>query len=208
MKKAVIWDLDGTLFDSYGVIVESIYLTFQEQGIDLPLEDIHRYAINFSIKALFAKVAGEWGVSAEELHRRYSQISSGKYLEIQPMKNAMEALRVLTKLGVEHYVFTHRGKTTIPVLENLEMMGFFGDILTSQSGFARKPDPEGITYLMSKYKLDPECTYYVGYRGLDMECARNSGIPGILFLPKGSIDVSGGAETFIVRDLMDIFNII
>ena len=28
MKKAVIWDLDGTLFDSYDVIVESICLEY------------------------------------------------------------------------------------------------------------------------------------------------------------------------------------
>lgn len=208
MKKAVIWDLDGTLLDSYGVIVESIFLTFQESGIRLSMEEIHRHAISFSIKSLFADVAGKWGLSSEQLHLRYSQISSGKYLEIKVTENAVETLRALADQGVEHYVFTHRGKTTIPVLENLQMTGFFKEILTSQSGFARKPDPEGIDYLLKKYDLDPEHTYYVGDRSLDMECAKNAGIPGILFLPESSIDVSGGAESFIVHDLSDVLNII
>ncbi|MBQ8360079.1 MAG: HAD-IA family hydrolase [Oscillospiraceae bacterium] len=208
MKKAIIWDLDGTLFDSYGVIVESIFLTFQENGIPMSLDEIHRHAINFSIKSLFAGIAGEWDVSAEELHSRYSRISSGKYLQIKPMQNALETLRTLTERGIEHYVFTHRGKTTIPVLENLGMTGFFKEILTSQSGFARKPDPEGILHLLEKHDLDPKHTCYVGDRRIDMLCARNAGISGILFLPEGSIDVSGGAETGIIRDLQEILNII
>lgn len=208
MKKAIIWDLDGTLFDSYGVIVESIFLTFQENGIPMSLEEIRRHAINFSIKSLFAGTAGKWGVSSEELHSRYSKISSDKYLEIKPMQNAMETLLILAEQGIEHYVFTHRGKTTLPVLENLGMTGFFKEILTSQSGFARKPDPEGIMYLLKKYELDPKNTCYVGDRSLDMECAKNAGIPGVLFLPKGSIDVSGGAEIHIIHDLLEIQKII
>jgi len=208
MKKALIWDLDGTLFDSYGVIVDSIFLTFQECGIEMSIDEIHHHAINFSIKSLFASVAGVWGVSPEHLHARYSQISSGKYLEIKPMINALETLQELSKSGVEHYVFTHRGKTTMPVLENLGMTAFFKDVITSQSGFPRKPSPEGIIFLLKKYGLDQNNTYYVGDRSLDMECAKNAGIPGILFLPQGSIDVSGGAESYIVHELLEIQNII
>ena len=40
MRKAMIWDLDGTLLDSYGVIVESLMLTIQEQGIVLSYDEI------------------------------------------------------------------------------------------------------------------------------------------------------------------------
>ena len=204
MKKAVIWDLDGTLFDSYGVIVESLCLTLQEQGIIIPMEEIHHYAIAFSIRSLFDKVSKERGVPAEGLQQRYSQISGNKYLDIQPMPNAIETLSALNERGIENYVFTHRGKTTTPVLENLKMCSFFKAVITSQSGFARKPDPEAILYLLEKYDLDPDNTYYVGDRSIDMACAVNAGITGILYLPERSIDVSGGGETYIVQDLKDI----
>ena len=63
MRKAVIWDLDGTLFDSYDVIVESIDLALKEHGILMNVEQIHHYAIAFSIKALFAKASAKYGVS-------------------------------------------------------------------------------------------------------------------------------------------------
>ena len=208
MRKAVIWDLDGTLFDSYDVIVESIDLALKEHGILMNVEQIHHYAIAFSIKALFAKASAKYGVSPEQLSASYSRISAGKYMQIEPMKGSLEILEKLKNAGVENYVFTHRGKTTVPVLDNLKMGSYFSEVVTSQSGFARKPDPEGILYLMRKYNLDPEHTWYVGDRSLDMDCAANAKITGILFLPPGAIDVSGGSERVIIADLLEVENMI
>ena len=208
MKQAFIWDLDGTLLDSYDVIVESIYLTFQTFGIPLSREQIHHHAIEFSTKSLFQQMENKYGISVAQLQQKYSEISTAKYRQIKLMDHSLEILQALEKTGAEHYVFTHRGKTTIPVLDNLSMTGYFREILTSQSGFARKPDPEAIFYLMEKYDLDPKATWYVGDRAIDMECAQNAGIKGILYLPENAIDVSGGAETVIVKDLLDILSLI
>ena len=206
MKKAIIWDLDGTLLDSYDVIVESIYQTFSEQKIVCSKEDIHRHVICFSTSSLFAEYAQRNHMDVQLLKQRYSQISSGMYMDIKVMNHGREALQALTDKGVENYVFTHRGKTTIPVLDNLELTPFFREIVTSQNGFARKPDPEGLHYLMAKYDLYPADTCYVGDRSLDMECAANAGISGVLYMPEGSIDVSG-AETYLIKDLLEILNI-
>ena len=54
--------------------------------------------------------------------------------------------------------------------------------LTNQSGFSRKPSPEAAIYLLDKYELDPQQTYYIGDRTLDIEFAQNSGIQSINFL--------------------------
>ena len=62
------------------------------------------------------------------------------------------------------------------------MESFFTEILTSQSGFSRKPSPEAATYLIDKYELDSRNTYYIGDRILDVEFAQNSGIQSINFL--------------------------
>ena len=68
------------------------------------------------------------------------------------------------------------------ILRDLGLDVYFTDILTSQSGFARKPSPEAATYLISKYHLKPDRTYYIGDRTLDIEFAQNSGIQSINFL--------------------------
>ena len=208
MRRSVIWDLDGTLFDSYDVIVESIRLALRESNICMPVEEIRKHALQFSIKSLFAQLAVQHGINADVLHDRYGQISRGKYLDIKPMPNAMSVLEGLNSRNIEQYIFTHRGRTTIPVLENLNMKDYFREILTSQSGFARKPDPQALHYLMGKYELDPGCVYYVGDRSQDMECAVKAGIWGILYAPDTGIVQATGFETYVVTDLMEIMDII
>lgn len=47
------------------------------------------------------------------------------------------------------------------------------------SGFERKPHPQGIFYLLEKYHLDRDRTYYIGDRRLDVEVAENAGIKSI-----------------------------
>lgn len=208
MKTAVIWDLDGTLFDSYPVIVESIYLTFQEAGVHLSREEIKEYAIRTSSNALFYDVADECGIAAEALFERYRQFSRARYTQIVPMDGAMETLELLHRQNVSQFVYTHRGKTTIPVLDHLKMTSYFGEILTSESGFARKPSPEAIDYLIQTYDLDREHTYYVGDRKLDMACAKNAEITGVLLRRPGDLDVADGTETYIVSDLKEILDIV
>ena len=207
MEKAYIWDLDGTLLDSYDVIVESLYQTLKEVGAELTREQIHRYAISFSSNALIEKVAKERGLEPQQLLLRYSQFSREKYPLIRLMPNALEVLDALCSQGATHYVYTHRGKTTLPVLLHLGMDKYFAEILTSQSGFARKPAPDAIDNLIQKYGLSKKHTYYVGDRTLDMESAKNAGIPGILYLPKGSPGAPSGVETYIISDLMEILQI-
>lgn len=208
MKKAVIWDLDGTLLESYHVIVESIYLTFQEAGFEMSREKIKEYAIRSSSSSLFYAVADEKGIDVAALFERYRQISGSKYKLITAMDGALETLQGLQARGVAHYVFTHRGNTTVPVLDHLGMTSYFGEILTSRSGFARKPDPEALTYLIQKYALDPKNTFYVGDRSLDIACANNAGIRGILFRRPGDLDVSDGTEMTVISELTQLLHII
>ena len=62
-------------------------------------------------------------------------------------------------------------------------------------------------YLISKYRLDKENTFYVGDRSIDMECAKNSGVKGILYLKPDGVGEASGFEDYIVTDLMDITKI-
>ena len=208
MKKAAIWDLDGTLLDSYEVIVESLRLVMEEQGITIAYRDIWNHTITYSVSSFLKEHAERYQLSLELLKQRYKEISGSKYQEIKLMKNAKEILLQLQSRGVENYVFTHRGKTTVPVLDNLGLTGFFKEILTSQSGFARKPAPDAIAYLIEKYNLEKDSTYYVGDRSLDMRCAKNAGITGILFLAPNTPGEATGEESFVVNDLLAIAEII
>lgn len=57
----------------------------------------------------------------------------------------------------------------------------FTEIITGDNHFARKPDPEALTYLLDKYELEPSQTAMVGDRPLDILAGQNAGVKTILF---------------------------
>lgn len=204
MKKAYIWDLDGTLLDSYTVIVDSLYETYREFGFVLEKEMIHEHTIKYSVSSFIKSMEEKTGKSFESMKDRYSEISGEMKSNIGLINNATWMLQALADRGDDNFVYTHRGVSTQSVLERLGIKDYFKEIVTSQSGFARKPAPDGVNYLVEKYGLDRANTYYVGDRTIDMDCAKNAGVKGILYLEEGSYTEPNGSETYIVRNLADI----
>lgn len=197
--KAFIWDLDGTLLDSYGVIVSSLHQTLEELGISMDEAEVRRRAKEGSVSDVVNAAAAQTGRSFQEIKARYSEISGGRYLEITAMPHAREALEETAALGAAHFVYTHRGSTTLPVLSHLGLDRFFREVVSSLSGFPRKPAPDALIYLMEKHRLDKEQVYYVGDRTLDVDCAKNAGVRSVLYAPSGA-----GPADCVIRDLLDV----
>ena len=210
VKPVFIWDLDGTLIDSYDIIVDSLCRIYKEKiGIQLNREDVYKEAIRYSVGHFIQGMEKQTGIKFDELKDRYSQISGEEKLKIKPMKHAIEILEYLKSQGIHSYVFTHRGKSTEPVLRNIKIYDYFDEIITSvDPAFNRKPSPDSINYLVDKYRLNKNNTYYVGDRSMDIECANNAHIKSILYLPKDGYGLATGKETYIIEDLLDIKEII
>lgn len=203
-QRAFIWDLDGTLIDSYGVIVSSLYKTYKKFGVELVKEDILKEVITTSVVAFINKTKDLCGLPFETIKETYSEISLEDKDKIRIIPHAKDVLKILSENGDRNFLFTHRGESTRTVLEQLELSEYFQEIITSKSGLPRKPDPSAILYLIEKYNLNKETTYYVGDRTIDSECASNAHIQSIMFLPEYSVAVPTGKENYLVKDLLDI----
>ena len=209
MKRiAFIWDLDGTLLDSYGIIVNSLHQIYLEKGINLDKGEILFDVINESVSYFIKKMEVEHGIPFDDLKDRYSVISGAEKLNIKAMEHAKEILEYLHSKSIPNYVFTHRGKTTETVLKNIGIYEYFDDIVTSLDNFARKPSPDGLNYMIEKHSLDKEYTFYVGDRPMDIKCANNADIKSIMYVPKQSVAILTGQETYFVSDLLDIAKIV
>ena len=104
-----------------------------------------------------------------------------KNAHIQLMDGAKTILAWAQEADIQQFVYTHKGKNAYQILADLEILDYFTEIVTTANGFARKPDPEGVNYLVEKYQLDKTSTYYIGDRTLDVDVAFNSGIQSINF---------------------------
>ena len=181
-KIAFIWDLDGTLLDSYEAILSGIEETFAQFSIPYDKESVREFILKYSVQNLLGQVAEERNLDAAVLNQVRAQSLSEKNAQVVLMPGAREVLAWADQAGIQQFIYTHKGDNTLTILRDLGLESYFKEILTSQSGFARKPSPEAATYLLDKYQLDSDNTYYIGDRTLDVEFAQNSGIQSINFL--------------------------
>ncbi|MCR5322586.1 MAG: HAD-IA family hydrolase [Lachnospiraceae bacterium] len=201
---AFIWDMDGTLIDSYGAIVPSVRDTYAAYGIETDEDEIRRTVMKYSVGAFLQMMEKRSGKPFSEMLDVYSKISEANNKGVGLIKNAGETLDYLNEKGCLNFIYTHRGNSTYEILKRCGVEGYFKEIVTKMNGFPRKPEPDALNYLIEKYGLDRQKTYYVGDRSLDMECAENAGIDGILYRPEGSYTDPVGTERLIVGELLDI----
>ncbi len=203
MLKTYIWDLDGTLLDSYGSIVSSLADVAGECGVNDSHEDILRAVKMGAVSAYLKNLSSVSGRDYQGLYRRYREISHERLGEIRLIPGALETLDGLRARGAEHFVYTHRGASTGPLLGRLGLTGCFREIVTFEMGLKPKPSGEGVTYLVRKYGLEKEKTAYVGDRAIDVLCAKDAGVNAILYCPEDSCVAPTGEES-VIRRLQDL----
>ena len=181
-EAAFIWDLDGTLLDSYEAILAGIEETYRQFSLPYNKKEVRAFILKYSVQDLLVQVAEERGLDADRLNQVRAQSLAEKNVQVILMPGGREVLAWANQQGIQQFVYTHKGDNTLTILRDLGLDVYFTEILTSQSGFARKPSPEAATYLISKYHLKPDRTFYIGDRTLDIEFAQNSGIQSINFL--------------------------
>lgn len=203
-KRAFIWDLDGTLLDSYDAILAGLEETYASYQLPFDRASIKDYILKHSVQDLLVVVAEEHQLDVTDLNHRRAESLAEKNAQVVLMEGARDVLSWAKDAGIQQFVYTHKGENALVILRDLGLESFFKEILTSQSGFARKPNPEAARYLMKKYGLEPENTYYIGDRSLDIDFARNSQIQSINFLTS---DYQGNHQMKTLRDIPSVLSL-
>lgn len=176
-----IWDFDGTLFDSYPHSTRALYVTARHYGVDVTYDRVSR-----AIRHSFAKAFALVGLDDEQL-RMFHRLRGDDGFEppIAPFPHAEAVLRALRDAGARHYLYTHSNhRMSVRFLERFGLDGYFtGYVTPDDPGFCMKPDPGAIRYILDRWQIDPRDAVMVGDREIDMRCARDAGVDGILVDP-------------------------
>ena len=92
MTRAFIWDLDGTLLDSYEAILDGIAETYAHYSLDFDREAVHAFILQQSVQALLEEVAREHGLDAEEMNRYRASRLREKNAQVHLMSGARDIL--------------------------------------------------------------------------------------------------------------------
>lgn len=201
---ALIWDMDGTLVDSYPAIVPAAKEVCDSLGCCYSAEEIHEKVIRTSVGTLLEEIAFARGLDPQPVIRQFNILNDRNIKAITAIPHAKETLKALCLAGHRNFVYTHRGASCVEILSRNGLTPYFTEILTALSGFPRKPEPDAILYLIKKYCLDKQHTYYVGDRRLDIDVANNAEIGSVLYLVPESPVIPDGTETAVIHDLSEI----
>ena len=94
-----------------------------------------------------------------------------------PFPETKQTLEKLREKGGQHFILTHRTvESTWQLLKRDGLDSLITEIIGSDSGFPRKPDPSSINFLINNYQLELEHTVMIGDRKLDIEVGINAGV--------------------------------
>lgn len=180
-KKAVIFDLDGTLSDS----IQSMKLCTDEAVAPYGYGpfSIQQYkyfvgdgAANLVKRALAA--GGDTGlIHFEEAFARYKELFRENCMYgVKPYEGIRELLAALKEKGLAVAVLSNKPHAeTVHVIETLFGRGYFDVIQGQEDGLAIKPSPEGVYRIARQFDIRTEDILYLGDTSTDMRTGRNAG---------------------------------
>ena len=199
----IIWDFDGTLFDTYPVMARAFTETMNEAGYPADYREVYdlmKIAISETVK----KFQSENGFGQEVLDAYRARRIELELAGARPFPGVVEVLTRVIAAGGDNFICTHRGDSIHELLRQGGVEGYFKEITTSAHHFARKPSPEAVQYLLDKHGMDPAETLMIGDRPLDVEAGQNAGTAGCFFDPDGATYAPAQHQITDIRQLFDV----
>lgn len=176
MIKAIIFDLDGTLVDSYPGIHQS--LNEMLRALKLPevdLETVKRRVGRGVLNLMQSSVPAGTVPKALELFREsYDHTHlSGTLL----LPDVVETLSELKKRGIALAIASNKPfEFTQNILKHLKIDSYFLACAGPEGEIKPKPHPSMLRSIMKQLYVDATVTLYVGDMTLDAETATNAGV--------------------------------
>lgn len=185
--KAVYFDWDGTLVDSLAFITKAHNHVRRSLGItpELTKEEFHYY-LGMPRAVIFSELYKE---RADEGETAFVQYYNDNHLsDIQLIEGAQNLLETLDAQGITLGVVSNkRGNFLREEINHLGWDKYFGTRVigsgdTAEDKPSAMPLEHGLS-LMSE-KLNKNDIWYVGDTDIDLQCANNAEVVGILYNPK------------------------
>ena len=210
MKKAVIFDLDGTLADTIASITYCGNLALSRFGLPSFGEEDYKHFVGDGAAMLIRRAllaAGDERLEHfDEVYETYLEIFAKDCMyQVKPYEGICALLEELKRLSVRIAVLSNKpDRDSLRVVEALFGKGYFDFVQGQREDIPRKPDPAGVYRIMEAFVLPAGDFLYVGDSGVDMKTGRAAGIFTV-GVPWGFRDreelVENGADAVISKPL-------
>lgn len=202
--KACIFDLDGTLTNTLESMTYSVNLTLEEMGLSKITKDQCRLFVGNGARVLIEKslkAAGDTDASRiEEGMEIYGCIFDRNCTyHVTPYEGIPEMLKALKDKGIHLAVLSNKpDRQTVKVVKAIFGEELFDYAQGQKEGIRRKPEPDGVWYLMEQMHVSKEECLYIGDSEVDAATGRNAGLKtiGVLwgFRDRKTLETAGADD--------------
>ena len=176
----IVWDWDGTLANSTGMITEAFVAAAGHVGLPaVPAENVTNIiglGLKESIFAVYGDIAPEL---AQKLAQQYSANYYAGEQAIPLFEGAKNMIIELNRRSYKVAVATGKGRRGLNLaLQHCGLTQYFHATRTVDECFS-KPHPQMLDELMDECVTTPERTLMIGDTSYDLQMAANAGVPAV-----------------------------
>lgn len=194
IPKAVIFDWDNTLVDTWPLIQVAIDTTMQKMGKEPWGMEKVKNDVHASMRESFPIIFGDKWQEAGEIYKKTYRSNHLEKLQLLP--GAVEVINELFLRKILLAIISNKiGKTLRREVEYLGIANKFFSVIGSTDASYDKPrrEPFDLALEGSDINSDRDLIWFIGDTITDIECAYNSGCQPILYgegrnVPRNIID--------------------
>lgn len=207
--RAVLFDLDGTLVDSYAALADAVNYARRQHGLDDLTAGAIREFVGDGLERLLERAfdGNVPDTATDAFESRYDEVCC---VQSRVLSDVEATLAALAHIGVAMAVCTNKPTAfSRKILEFLNLASFFSAIVGPDAAGARKPEAQHVLHTLEATHCTPSEALFVGDMPIDVQAAHNSGI-AVAVVATGSSSSSAlraaGADHYLDRlaDLVEI----
>ena len=181
----VVFDMDGTLLDTLEDLRDAVNYALRMHGMpERTTEEIRRFVGN-GVRKLLVRSVPEGDKNPEfeavfQAFREYYAVHSND--KTHAYKGVTELLKKLRDAGYAVAIVSNKPDAAVKNLNQIYFDGIVETAIGEREGMDKKPAPDMVLKAIEELGKTKETAVYVGDSEVDIETARNAGLPCISVL--------------------------
>jgi HAD superfamily hydrolase (TIGR01509 family) len=172
LVRAILFDWDGTLLNSYEADLRAYLSMFHALGIKWAERELaEHYSPNWLRVYRAAQLPRSKWIEADRLWTRAYKLENPSLLP-----GARRVVRLLAQKYELGIVTSGNRPRVRRQLREFELAGYFSACVCSEDAAKRKPHPAPLQLALKRLRRDPQHCVYVGDTAEDIEMARRAGV--------------------------------
>ena len=186
-KRYAIFDLDGTLLDTLDDLTDSMNYMLGKHNFPLRTRDAVRNFVGNGVRKLVERaIPTEYKADDEFIDKFYNDFSlyynSHSDVKTSPYPGTLDMLDKLLENGFDIAIVSNKIDSAVKSLSAKFFGGRIRSAIGEKPSIRHKPEPDMVFMAMEEMGANKMDSIYIGDSEVDIETARNAGIPCVSVL--------------------------